>query len=457
MNKGTKQMKICLFSLGCKVNQYECDCVGEELKTLGYETTNSIEKADAYILNTCAVTNEGERKSRSTIAKFKKLNNNAPIFVMGCASEHNRNQFLEKENVVSVIGNFGKNNISQIVDTYLKNHLTKCKIIENKTTSNCKEKDKVKQNFLGDFNNICFEQNKNYENFTSVSPNQTRGFIKVQDGCNNFCSYCLIPYVRGRSRSRLLKDIVLEATKMATVVKEIVLVGINLSDYRIENKLALGSLLTALKNIPARIRLGSLEVNIITDEFLCVLKQMPNFCPHFHLSMQSGANNTLKNMNRHYSKEEYLQKVKLIKKYFENAVITTDVIVGFPTETDNDFIETCNTIKEAGFYNMHIFPYSKRNGTKASNLPLINKDIVDKRIKVFQKINNQLRLENLNSLKNTSQNLLVEEKVGDYFIGHTESFIKCYIHKTSEVKENDLIKVVIKEPFLDGALVSLQK
>ena len=437
-------MKICLFSLGCKVNQYECDCLGEELKKLGYETTKTLEKADAYILNTCAVTNEGERKSRATIAKFKKLNAQAPVFVMGCASEHNKMQFLDKENVVSVIGNFGKNKVGEIVNDYLKN--TPINNTKNKLST-------TKQNFLNGFNSSCFEPNKVYENFTSVSPSQTRGYIKVQDGCNNFCAYCLIPYVRGRSRSRNLNEIVKEAKNMAKQVKEIVLVGINLSDYRIDNKPALGELLNALKNVPARIRLGSLEVNVITEDFLSTLKNMPNFCEQFHLSMQSGANNTLKNMNRHYTKEKYLQKVDLIKKHFENAVITTDVIVGFPTETDADFEETVNTIKSANFYNMHIFPYSKRDGTKASVLPLIDKNVVDKRIKILQTLNNQLRQGNLLNLVGKTQFLLIEELIGDYFIGHTESFVKCYLHKNSKAQVNELVKVKILEPFLDGALV----
>ncbi len=440
-------MKICLFSLGCKVNQYECDCIQAQLNNLGYETTCNLEIADAYILNTCAVTNEGERKSRAALAKFKNLNAKAPIFIMGCASQHNKNQFLEKENVVSVIGNFGKNKVANIINSYLKNE-------QNATIPQEKQnKHSEKQNYLASLNASCFEECKVYENFSQTATHKTRGYIKVQDGCNNFCSYCLIPYVRGRSRSRNLNDIVKEAENLAKSVKEIVLVGINLSDYRIGEILALGTLLENLKNIPARIRLGSLEVNIITEEFLTTLKNMPNFCPQFHLSMQSGANNTLKAMNRHYIKEEYLDKIALIRQYFHNAIITTDVIVGFPTETESDFEETVNTIKTAKFYNMHIFPYSKREGTKASTLPLISKEIVQKRIKILQKINNELRLENLINFVGSTQTLLIEEKIGDYFVGHTESFIKCYIHKNSGVTTGQMISIKIQESFLDGALV----
>lgn len=427
-------MKICLFSLGCKVSSYETDCIQEELIKMGYETTRNIEKADAYILNTCAVTNEGERKSRAVISKLIAQNKNAPIFVMGCASEKNSEQFLRKNNVVTSIGNFGKQNMAQIVHTYLNN-----KHLEGLN------------NYLGDFDEKLFCQNENFEEFREFSTFKERAYIKIQDGCNNFCSYCLIPFVRGRSRSRNIESIVKEAHLASQKAKEIVLVGINMSDFKSDNKPALIPLLERLKDIPSRIRFGSLEVNVITHEFLNVLKNMSNFCPQFHLSMQSGSNRILKLMNRHYTKEEYLSKVDLIREYFPKAIITTDVIVGFPTETHEDFLECKETILKAKFYNMHIFPYSKRDGTRASLLPLCNKDEVLKRIQELKLVNEQLKQNILKEFEGDAQNLILEEIEGDYFVGHTEHFIKCYILKDETLKAGDLVKVKILTQFQDGA------
>lgn len=412
-------MKICVFTLGCKVNFYESDGLIAELNNLGYVTTNKLEYADVYILNTCCVTNEGERKSRQLVTRARHFNKDAKIIVCGCASQKNYKQFEDKN--VNVI--FGNGHKKEII-----NYINK---------ENLKKLDKIPTEYNEEF---------------LTTKTRVRAYLKVQDGCNNFCSYCVIPFVRGRSRSRNLEFILEEAKKMSENANEIVLVGINLSDF----KPSLIELIESLKDIKSRIRLGSLEVNVVTDEFLTRLKKVENFCPHFHLSMQSGCDEILEKMNRKYTKEEYISKVELIRKYFPNASITTDVIVGFPTETDDNFSETVDTIKKVKFFNMHIFPYSVREGTKASRMPQISSEIKANRVKILEEINNNLFDSYINNLiiNNVEQNLLIEEEVeiaGEkYFVGHSEYFVKIYVKKNENIKENDIIKVKIKEKFLDG-------
>ncbi|MGN1213093.1 MAG: tRNA (N(6)-L-threonylcarbamoyladenosine(37)-C(2))-methylthiotransferase MtaB, partial [Christensenellales bacterium] len=366
-------MKISIITLGCKVNQYESSSIAKELSSMGHIVTENLEPADLYILNTCAVTGIAEKKSRTHLAKFKKLNKDAKVIVCGCASQHNAQQFLCHDNVSAVIGTYGKSKIKDILDK------------------------------VGD---LSQEIGADYEEFSLGSTSKTRAHLKIQDGCNNFCSYCLIPYVRGRSRSRSLKNIIAEAKQLSKTNKEIVLTGINISDYKIDGKLALPVLMGALKGLDCNIRLGSLEVNVVTDELLAVLKDMPNFCPQFHLSMQSGCDRILKLMNRHYTSSEYLKKIELIRKYFPDASITTDVIVGFPTETDQDFAETVETIKKANFFEMHIFPYSKREGTVASKLKNVDGSVVKQRVKILEQINEQNRKDFITSQSNKLHKVL---------------------------------------------------
>lgn len=409
-------MKISIITLGCKVNQYESGAIKEELIKMGHKVTQNLEPADLYILNTCAVTGIAEKKSRAHVAKFLKLNPNAKVIVCGCASEHNKEQFLKKPNVSAVIGTAGKNKIPQIL------------------------------NEVGNLSTII---PLNYEDFSYNTTSRTRAYLKIQDGCNNFCSYCLIPFVRGRSRSRDLNSIVKEAEELSKTNKEIVLTGIDMSDYRIDGKLAFKELLEALKTNSCRIRVSSLECNIVTDELLKTMKNMANFCPQFHLSMQSGCNRILKIMNRHYTKEEFLQKVELIRKYFPNAALTTDVIVGFPTETDEDFAETVDTIKKANFYEMHIFPYSKREGTVASKMPMVDGNVVNSRVKILEAINTKNKNDYISS-QTTILNCLTESIERDFVVGYTENYIKIYLLKDAPLHK--LVKVRITKPFKDGAL-----
>lgn len=340
-------MKVVVYNLGCKVNQYESDAILHRLYELGYEVSSNLEEADAYILNTCAVTNEAEKKSRQAVAKCRKLNANAKILVCGCASQNDSKQFVDKEGVTYISGTAGKGNIPDMLEQA--------------------------GIYVSDISNV-------YEDNLTPEITRTRAYVKVQDGCNNFCSYCLIPYVRGRSRSRNLDSVVAECESLAQYAKEIVITGIDISSYGKDSEESLASLLRAISHIKVRVRLGSLEVRVVNDELLQAMQGMYAFCPHFHLSLQSGDDATLKAMNRHYTTAEYAEKVALIRRYYPDANITTDLICGFPTETEEQFENTLRFLSEIKFGNVHCFAYSKRNGTKAEKLGMLDKQIVAKRM-----------------------------------------------------------------------------
>lgn len=408
--------KVCLLNLGCRVNQYEIDSILNSLKG-EYEVTTNLEPADVYIVNTCAVTTEAEKKSRQIISKIEKVNPNGKIYIMGCASQNNPQQFLEKKQVELVLGTFGKGKIKD----YLK--------------------------MSG--NHVCSIPQVYEDDFFATNV-RTRGYIKIQDGCNNYCSYCLIPFVRGRSRSRSLNSIVLEAQELSKTCHEIVLTGINLSDYKLDGKLALAEVLRSLYNIPSRIRLSSLEVNVITEEFLNVVKNMPNFCPSFHLCLQSGSDKVLNDMNRHYTTKEYLNKVNLIRRYFPNANITTDLIVGFPTETDKEFENTLNFIKQVGFSSVHYFAYSSRPGTRAGKMPQINGKTIKEREGKLKLVCQELRKSYLQKFVGIPLTVLVEEKNGSYYEGFSDNYLKCYLDFNAN--KNTLIKVMPVCLYEDGLM-----
>lgn len=408
-------MKIAVVTLGCKVNKYESDALVFELKKRGYETTDKLEFADAYVVNSCAVTNEAEKKSRQMLERVRKLNPNAKIYVMGCASQNNPEKFVEK-GAQFVVG-----------------------------TAN-------KQKILDDLENIgthIYDFPKQYEDDLFSAQSLSRAYIKIQDGCNNFCTYCLIPYLRGRSRSRSLESIVDEVSKLPENVKEVVLVGIDVSDFQIDGKKALGTLLKALDGFGKRLRLSSMEDNLISDEFLKILASLKNFCPHFHLSLQSGCDNVLKKMNRKYTTAQFEGSVNKIRKYFPNAGITTDIIVGFPTETDEDFETTMKFVEKIKFSQLHIFPYSKRNGTTASKLYKdLSGNIKTQRLKRLEELGKKLSLDFIN--QNKTGKVLIEEFADGYFEGYTENYIKCFLQGDFEV--GDVVDVKIIKPFKNGAL-----
>ena len=415
-------MKVCLLNLGCKVNQYEIDAILNSLSKK-YTTTTELEFADIYIVNTCAVTSEAEKKSRQYVSKIKSINENAKIIICGCASQNNAEQFLEKENVTLVLGTARK---GEIVD-----------LIEKES------------------GNLVCDIPLTYEDNMFSTNVRTRAYLKIQDGCNNFCSYCLIPYVRGRSRSRNLSSIITEAQELSKTANEIVVTGINISDYKIDGKLALPKLMESLSEINSRIRIGSLEVNVITDELLSVLSKMKNFCPQFHLSLQSGSNAVLKKMNRHYTREEYLKKVELIRKYFVNPAITTDIIVGFPTETEEDFCDTIDLIEKVRFSQIHYFAYSSRTGTVASKMPQINGNIIKEREKKLKAVSDKIRNDYLNLFIDKTLQVLIEEKAeSGLYTGFSDNYLRCY----TEGNDNLIGKILtlkVKSIYLDGFMCEI--
>lgn len=413
-------MKIAVLTLGCKVNKYESDALIFELKNRGFDATDKLEEADAYIINTCAVTNEAEKKSRQMIERARKFNPNAHIYVMGCASQNRPAQF-EKKGVQFLIGTASK---KKILD----------------------ELEKVGQNI--------YALPEKYEDDLFSAQTLTRAFIKIQDGCNHFCTYCIIPYLRGRSRSRSVQSIESEVEKLPSSVKEIVLVGIDVSDFLIGGKKGLGTLLEKLDRFGKRLRLSSMEDNLIDEDFLDKLSKLKNFCPHFHLSLQSGSDSVLKKMNRHYTTEEFENSVNLIRKYFPLAGITTDIIVGFPTETEEEFLQTMKFVEKVKFSQLHIFPYSKREGTVAAKL---YKDLPGQvkadRMKRLSELGKRLKNEFI--LKNKTAKVLIEEKNGEYFEGYSENYIKCYIKGDFAV--GDVVSVELVKPFKHGALCKFKQ
>ena len=408
-------MKIAVLTLGCKVNKYESDALIFTLQKKGFEATDALEWADAYIINTCAVTNEAERKSRQMIERCRKFNPNAKIYVVGCASQNRPSQF-EKKGVVFVQG------VAE-----------KLKIIDHLLS----EGEKV------------YDLPLEYEDDFFSAQTKERAFIKIQDGCNNFCTYCIIPYLRGRSRSREAKSVIAEIEKLPKSVKEVVLVGIDVSSYCDKNGTKLIDLLEELDRFGFRLRLSSMEDNLISEDFVRRLKNLKNFCPHFHLSLQSGCDEVLKKMNRKYRTADFERTVNLIRKYFPLAGITTDVIVGFPTETEENFTETVNFIKKIGFSDLHIFPYSNRKGTVASKMfKDLPKSVKEERAKVLAEIRKKDKIDFIT--KNDTLEVLIEEEKNGVFFGYSKNYIKCAFIGGCHVGE--IVKARVIKPSLSASI-----
>lgn len=411
-------MKISMLTLGCKVNQYEAECIASQLRDAGHEVVETMEPADAYVLSTCAVTNEAERKSRQMLAKLRKLNPNAKIIVCGCASQHNSQQFASKPNVSITVGTSGK---QWIVDLL---------------------------NQKGDY---TMEPTTDYESFGCPTVHHTRAFVKIQDGCDNYCSYCLIPYLRGHCRSRPLQDVVVECFDLSHKTKEIVLTGINLSAWGRDIGLSLADVLSSLSNLPTRIRLSSMEMNIVDKTLLGVMEKMPNLCEHFHLSVQSACNRTLKDMNRHYTIEEFMSVVDKLRHAFPTCAITTDLIIGYPTETEEDFEQTLKNVEKIGFADMHLFPYSRREGTVAARLPMLDSDVVKDRVARMTALRDKLKQQYLIKQRGLNYEVLLEEKVDGLWVGHARNFVKTYVDCDKyNVKPNDIIIARVGDVFADG-------
>lgn len=411
-----------VITLGCKVNEYESQSILNQLKQAGYEIAEGLIKADVYVINTCAVTNVGEKKSRQVLSKVEKLNPNAKIIVCGCAVQNNPTQFLKNANVIALTGNYGKHDIMSFINK------------QNKTLPD-------------------LEHNK-YEDMIRPIETRTRQYIKIQDGCDYFCTYCLIPYVRGRSRSRDLEDIIDEIKN--TKANEIVLTGINMSDYKINGKLALKELVKRVDECGKRFRISSIECLVLDDEMIEILATCKNFCPHFHLSLQSACNETLKRMNRHYTIEQFKQIVKKIKAKFISPCISTDLIVGFVNETDEEFADTLKNLKEIEFSAMHIFPYSERSGTVASKIGKpVDKCIVKKREAELIKLNKTFKNKFIEQNLNTSHTMLIEEIQDGVSLGYTENYIYTYLNGEYEV--GSIVNVELIKPYLQGVQAILKE
>ena len=421
--------KAALHNLGCKVNSYETEAMTQLLKKAGYEIVSFQDQADVYIINTCSVTNMADRKSRQMLHKSKKINPDAIVVAAGCYVNADTKKAAEDNAVDIVLGNNCKINIVEALENYYK--------------------DKNNSEMVVDF-----KEKQEYEELKldEVSTH-TRAYIKIQDGCNQFCSYCIIPYTRGRIRSRDIDEIEEEVTKLVSKgFKEVVLTGIHLTSYGVDNNK--GSLLEVIMRLDKieglqRIRLGSLEPRVITEEFAKTLSSSKKICPHFHLSLQSGCDTVLKRMNRKYTTQEYYDKCCILRKYFNNPAITTDVIVGFPGETDEEFAKTYEFLKEIDFYRLHVFKYSPRRGTVAEKMPnqIDGNKKEERSNKLIELSNNTENKHNKNYIDKTVK-VLFEEFEDGFFKGHTTNYMMVKVAGSEEQLGkfvNKILDVKIKE------------
>ena len=403
-------MKAVVFTLGCKVNEVESASVVAALENAGMEVYDKLCEADIYVLNTCAVTREAERKSRQLVARARKFNPSAPIYVCGCACEKDKNSFLNK-GVKFVCG--------------------------------ARDKEKILSAISADFS--C-----PFDGLPYPRQLKTRAFVKIQDGCNNFCSYCVIPYLRGRERSRPVSDILREIS--AVDCPEIVLNGLNISSYNDDGR-GLKDLLAALADEDKRIRLGSLECSVITEEFLAAARRLKNFAPQFHLSLQSGSTAVLKAMNRRYTREQYLGKCDLIYSYFPSAAITTDIICGFPSETEEDFGQSLSMIEEAGFARVHAFSFSPREGTAAFAMKNLPEDVKSSRLKRLLAAADRAEKKYISAFLGKTLSFIAEEEKDGHTVGYTGNYIKIYA--PAAIEKGVGYNVKLTEAYADGALAEI--
>lgn len=430
--------KAALHNLGCKVNAYETEAMQHLLEEAGYEIVPFTQKADVYVINTCSVTNMADRKSRQMLHKAKKNNPDSIVVAAGCYVQTSEKEVLNDLSVDIVIGNDRKHDLVRLLEEYSLDRV-------NDTVDDINDG-------KHDFEELFIDQTKEH----------TRAFIKVQDGCNQFCSYCIIPYARGRVRSRRFENVIAEVERLAANgFKEVVLTGIHLSSYGVDFEESTGLLeliqaVNAVKGIE-RIRLGSLEPKIVTEHFASELSKLDKICPHFHLSLQSGCDATLKRMNRKYTTKEYERGCELLRKYFAHPAITTDVIVGFPGETEEEFEQTKAYLEHIHFYEMHIFKYSKRKGTRAAVMP----DQIDEQIKAARSekliaLGHDMSKEFRKFYIGKNEEVLFEEKAvisdKEYFVGYTKEYVKV-AKKTDENLENQIVSGRISGMLTDEILL----
>ncbi len=433
---------VAFHNLGCKVNSYEMDAMLQELKRHGYEIVDFEEKADIYIVNTCTVTNMADRKSRQMLHKAKKTNPEGIVVAVGCYVQSDTEGVRADEAVDLLIGNNKKKDLVSILEHYM---------------------DGIEEESVIDINHT----NEYEEMRLTGTQEHTRAYIKIQDGCNQFCSYCMIPYARGRVRSRKKEDILEEIKELVqNGYQEFVLTGIHISSYGVdfqkegvmdENLLSLMQAIDRIEGVK-RLRLGSVEPRIVTEAFVQGIAALEHICPHFHLSLQSGCEETLKRMNRHYTPQQYEEGVALLRKYFEHPAITTDVIVGFPGETEEEFEETRRFLERIGFYEMHIFKYSKRKGTRAAVMEnQIPEPVKTKRSAILLEMEQKDSYAFREYYLGKQTEVLMEEKKEmegkQYWIGHTREYVKVVIPDEGQNLQNrlvigKLVKMLDKEVLL---------
>ncbi|MCI9446880.1 MAG: tRNA (N(6)-L-threonylcarbamoyladenosine(37)-C(2))-methylthiotransferase MtaB [Lachnospiraceae bacterium] len=409
--------KAALHNLGCKVNAYETEGMQQLLEQAGYEIVPFEEAADVYVINTCSVTNIAERKSRQMIHRARKRNPHSVVVAAGCYVQTSEVRVQGDDAVDILIGNNKKHELPNLLERYFADR-----------------RGGRPQESLAAVGDIA--EDSSYESLSvSRTAERTRAFIKVQDGCNQFCSYCIIPYARGRVRSREVADVLQEVGRLAANgYREVVLTGIHLSSYGIDSGTGLLKLIEEVHKVPgiARIRLGSLEPKIITEEFARRLSALPKVCPHFHLSLQSGCDSTLQRMNRKYTCAEYEEGCGVLRNYFSHPAITTDVIVGFPGETEEEFEDTRQFLKRIGFFEIHIFKYSLRKGTRAARMePQVPEEIKHRRSETLFEDLAPMNEEFLKWHIGRQAEALIEEKVSiggtEYFLGHTKEYVKMAV------------------------------
>ena len=434
--------KAALHNLGCKVNAYEVEAMQQLLEKAGYEIVPFEPGADVYLINTCTVTNIADRKSRQMLHKAKKMNPDAIVVATGCYVQTDEGKLDKDEAVDLILGNNQKKQIVEVLEEYERQHK--------------KQKHVIKIN-----------QTKEYEELEiSHTAEHVRAYIKVQDGCNQFCTYCIIPYARGRVRSRKISQVIEEVqTLAARGYKEVVLTGIHLSSYGLdfpeEERETLLSLIKAVHEVQGiqRIRLGSLEPRIITEEFARTISALPKMCPHFHLSLQSGCDATLERMNRRYTSTEYAEKCTLLRKYFDNPALTTDVIVGFPMETEEEFRMSRDFVDSIHFYETHIFKYSRRHGTKAAAMDgQLTESQKAIRSDEMLALNEKHSREYEEAMLGRELEILLEEEIEmngeQWYLGHRKEYIKAVLKKRPQYGINDIVRVTA-DGFLENHIVTV--
>ena len=409
---------VAFYTLGCKVNQYETNAMEQQFIKNGYKVVDHHDFADIYVVNTCTVTNIAERKSRQMLRRVKDINKDAILVVCGCYAQVAKEELEKIPEIDIILGINEKNNIVEIVEDYIKKQVSKEEIVS----------DVSNQNEFLDFGDVTYTE-------------KNRAVVKVQDGCNMFCTYCIIPYARGRIRSRKIENVVSEITKIAKLgIKEVVITGIHVASYGkdFEENVGLIDLLEEINKINGieRIRLSSIEPNIIDEEFVKRLSKLEKICPHFHLSLQSGCDETLKRMNRKYTTKKYKEAVDLLRSYFPDVNFTTDVIVGFPGETEEEFNTTYKFLEEIKFYRMHVFKYSKRRGTVAEKMPnQIDGNIKEERSNKLIELSNKNENEYNESYIGKEVDVLFEEYENGYFRGYTTNYMMVNVPGKKEDEE----------------------